>query len=355
MKRRMLMAVLSASMLAAMPASTVSAQVSVAVSQEAMTGQWYGNYKGIPITMSLQENGDYSVEVGIASLGEEYNDVGTWTVRGDKIILDGDNIKDEFTCTEDKIDCYLDDNKITRVKNDITAWQGYVPPASNPDATEADFNGAWKAVYYTNSGYTLETEITGIVSFCNIEDGIGNFFVHTSDGTNVITTSEDLKFNAGQVTGSYIDDGEVVEEYTLSLLEDGRLFVKILYNDGNDESDMYMEKTTSEDMEETMEEVANESNDTSADDDTTEAETTELSGTWQGTMNDGSDGTLVTLALNSDGEYTLSLDAIQEAGKWSESDNVVTLESGFLKREFVFDGTTLTNKDDKITLTKTDE
>lgn len=157
------------------------------------------------------------------------------------------------------------------------------------------------------------------------------------------------------MTGSYIDDGEVVEEYTLSLLEDGRLFVKILYNDGNDESDMYMEKTTSEDMEETMEEVANESNDTSADDDTTEAETTELSGTWQGTMNDGSDGTLVTLALNSDGEYTLSLDAIQEAGKWSESDNVVTLESGFLKREFVFDGTTLTNKDDKITLTKTDE
>ena len=157
------------------------------------------------------------------------------------------------------------------------------------------------------------------------------------------------------MSGSYIDDGEVVEEYTLSLLEDGRLFVKILYNDGNDESDMYMEKTTSEDMEETMEEVANESNDTSADDDTTEAETTELSGTWQGTMNDGSDGTLVTLALNSDGEYTLSLDAIQEAGKWSESDNVVTLESGFLKREFVFDGTTLTNKDDKITLTKTDE
>ena len=131
--------------------------------------------------------------------------------------------------------------------------------------------------------------------------------------------------------------------------------MKILYNDGNDESHMYMEKTTSEDMEETMEEVANESNDTSADDDTTEAETTELSGTWQGTMNDGSDGTLVTLALNSDGEYTLSLDAIQEAGKWSESDNVVTLESGFLKREFVFDGTTLTNKDDKITLTKTDE
>ena len=46
MKKRILMAVLSASMLAAMPASAVSAQVSVAVSQEAMTGQWYGNYKG---------------------------------------------------------------------------------------------------------------------------------------------------------------------------------------------------------------------------------------------------------------------------------------------------------------------
>lgn len=45
MKKRILMAVLSASMLAAMPASTVSAQVSVAVSQEAMVGQWYGNYK----------------------------------------------------------------------------------------------------------------------------------------------------------------------------------------------------------------------------------------------------------------------------------------------------------------------
>ena len=27
--------------------------------------------------MSLQENGDYSVEVGITSLGGEYNDVGT--------------------------------------------------------------------------------------------------------------------------------------------------------------------------------------------------------------------------------------------------------------------------------------
>lgn len=238
MKKKILMAVLSASMLAAMPASTVSAQVSVAVSQEAMTGQWYGNYKGIPITMSLQENGDYSVEVGVTSLGGEYNDVGTWTVRGDKIILDGSNIKDEFISTENKIECYLNDNKVTLVKNDITAWQGYVPPAQNPDATEADFNGTWKAVYSTNSGYTLETEVTGIVSFCNIEDGIGNFFVHTSDGTNIITTSEDLKFNAGQMSGSYIDDGEVVEEYTLSLLEDGRLFVKIVYNDGNDESDM---------------------------------------------------------------------------------------------------------------------
>ena len=57
------------------------------------------------------------------------------------------------------------------------------------------------------------------------------------------------------MTGSYVVDGEVVEEYTLSLLEDGRLFVKIVYNDGNDESDMYMEKTTAKDMEDTMEEV----------------------------------------------------------------------------------------------------
>lgn len=351
MKKRILMAVLSASMLAAMPASTVSAQVSVAVSQEAMVGQWYGNYKGVPITMSLQENGDYSVEVGVTSLGGEYNDVGTWTVRGDKIILDGSNIKDEFICTEDKIECYLNDNKVTLVKNDITAWQGYVPPAQNPDATEADFNGTWKAVYSTNSGYTLETEVTGIVSFCNIDDGIGNFFVHTSDGTNIMTTSEDLKFNAGQMSGSYIDDGEVVEEYTLSLLEDGRLFVKIVYNDGNDESDMYMEKTTAKDMEDTMEEVTNK--DMPTDNDTT-TETTEVSGTWQGTMN-GPDGTIVTLSLNNDGEYSLSLDEVQEAGKWSKSDNVVTLESGFLKRELVFDGTTLTNEDDKIVLSKIDE
>ena len=229
-----------------------------------------------------------------------------------------------------------------------------MPPAQNPDATEADFNGTWKAVYSTNSGYTLETEVTGIVSFCNIDDGIGNFFVHTSDGTNIMTTSEDLKFNAGQMSGSYIDDGEVVEEYTLSLLEDGRLFVKIVYNDGNDESDMYMEKTTTEDMEETMEEVTNESNDTSAENVTTASKTTELYGTWQGTMN-GSDGTIVTLTLNNDGEYSLSLDEVQEAGKWSKSDNVVTLESGFLKRELVFDGTALTNEDDKIVLSKIDE
>ena len=249
---------------------------------------------------------------------------------------------------------HLNDNKVTLVKNDITAWQGYVPPAQNPDATEADFNGTWKAVYSTNSGYTLETEVTGIVSFCNIDDGIGNFFVHTSDGTNIMTTSEDLKFNAGQMSGSYIDDGEVVEEYTLSLLEDGRLFVKIVYNDGNDESDMYMEKTTTEDMEETMEEVTNESNDTSAENVTTASKTTELYGTWQGTMN-GSDGTIVTLTLNNDGEYSLSLDEVQEAGKWSKSDNVVTLESGFLKRELVFDGTALTNEDDKIVLSKIDE
>lgn len=116
-----------------------------------------------------------------------------------------------------------------------------------------------------------------------------------------------------------------------------------------------MEKTTAKDMEDTMEEVTSESSDTSTDNGTTASETTELSGTWQGTMN-GSDGTIVTLTLNSDGEYTLSLDEIQEAGKWSESDNnVVTLESGFLKREFVFDGTTLTNEDDKINLTKIDE
>lgn len=156
------------------------------------------------------------------------------------------------------------------------------------------------------------------------------------------------------MTGSYVVDGEVVEEYTLSLLEDGRLFVKIVYNDGNDESDMYMEKTTTEDMEETMEEVTNESNDTSAENVTTASKTTELYGTWQGTMN-GSDGTIVTLTLNNDGEYSLSLDEVQEAGKWSKSDNVVTLESGFLKRELVFDGTALTNEDDKIVLSKIDE
>lgn len=41
--------------------------------------------------------------------------------------------------------------------------------------------------------------------------------------------------------------------------------------------------------------------------------------------------------------------------KQESDNNVVTLESGFLKREFVFDGTTLTNEDDKINLTKIDE
>lgn len=69
----------------------------------------------------------------------------------------------------------------------------------------------------------------------------------------------------------------------------------------------------------------------------------------------GPNGTIVTLTLNNDGEYSLSLDEVQESGKWSEHNNVVTLESGFLKRELVFDGTMLTNEDDKIVLTKFDE
>ena len=315
-----------------------------------MEGNWYGNYKGMPITLSLQTENVFSLSAGEDSIGGSYNETGTWSLSddGNTITLTGEDNEDVLECDDSSITFIVNEQPV-ELTGDVTALQGYIPAKQNLDATTKDMEGVWRTEHSTSNGYTLGSDITGIVSYCEIEGNIAHIYLHTNDA-DLETAAEDIACNAGRMTGSYVYDGETVENYVMYLLEDGKLWLKISYDDGNKESDMYMVKSTKEEMEKELSELKNKKETLETDDTTKSA--SELVGTWTGTMSKDANPVDLTLTLKDDGSYKYQMDEVTENGTWEERDGAVFLNASIVSHKLKYDGSSLTSEEDNVEMAK---
>ena len=68
-------------------ALTVTAAFTVAA-EEDVTGEWYANIYGMPMTLILDENGEYTMEMEAFEEEGEEPQTGTWELDGESVIMD---------------------------------------------------------------------------------------------------------------------------------------------------------------------------------------------------------------------------------------------------------------------------
>lgn len=122
-----------------------------AAAEETITGEWYTKYFGLPMTMTL--NNDGSAAVRIQGLDEEEGF--TWNLDNEKFTL----IKEETgTATEGK----YNNGKITLAEENTTYDFSRDPveaiklAEADPTAAEESFDGNWEPAYIEKDGFLKE-------------------------------------------------------------------------------------------------------------------------------------------------------------------------------------------------------
>ena len=106
-----------------------------------MTGAWYSSLSGIPVQLTLSEDGSYtSTAPGTESV------TGTWEERDGDIFLDGSETP-EFTVQDDKLLWNDMASFFTREEQAV-----YTPAETFTDFDPALFRGYWKALYVDVDG-----------------------------------------------------------------------------------------------------------------------------------------------------------------------------------------------------------
>lgn len=107
-------------------ALTVTAAFTVAA-EEDVTGEWYANLYGMPVTLILDESGEYTMEMeAFEEEGEEPQN-GTWELDGESVIMDKGG-EDEMSFAYDGETLYADmDGMEMLFSRDPEAAAGFVP------------------------------------------------------------------------------------------------------------------------------------------------------------------------------------------------------------------------------------
>ena len=195
----------------------VSAVVCGAVAETAdITGEWYGSVFGMSMTLTLHEDGTYTMSM----IGEEA-EPGTWSFDGTTLTLDeGSEGESSFAYDGESLSASMEGMDFVFTREPIATFE---PAPARTDAALEEFSGSWNATTIGIMGMYLSPDVIGAGISLDI------------DGTTVVMTiiQEDSEPEAVTVEATFADgvltvaDPTSTEEsstfWTLSLLEDGTM------------------------------------------------------------------------------------------------------------------------------------
>lgn len=195
----------------------VSAVVCGAVAETAdITGEWYGSVFGMSMTMTLHEDGTYTM-----SMAGEEAEPGTWSFDGTTLTLDeGSEGESAFAYDGESLSASMEGMDFVFTREPIATFE---PAPARTDAALEEFSGSWNATTIGIMGMYLSPDVIGAGISLDI------------DGTTVVMTiiQEDSEPEAVTVEATFADgvltvaDPTSTEEsstfWTLSLLEDGTM------------------------------------------------------------------------------------------------------------------------------------
>ena len=195
----------------------VSAVVCGAVAETAdITGEWYGSVFGMSMTLTLHEDGTYTM-----SMAGEEAEPGTWSFDGTTLTLDeGSEGESAFAYDGESLSASMEGMDFVFTREPIATFE---PAPARTDAALEEFSDSWNATTIGIMGMYLSPDVIGAGISLDI------------DGTTVVMTiiQEDSEPEAVTVEATFADgvltvaDPTSSEEsstfWTLSLLEDGTM------------------------------------------------------------------------------------------------------------------------------------
>lgn len=191
-----------------------------------ITGEWYANFYGISMTMTLNDGGNYTMQME----GEEPSE-GTWEFDGTALVMDKDS-DTEMTLSYDSevISFYAEQDGMEFVFTREMPQTFEAAPART-DATIEEFAGAWTCTLIDAMGMQAPPEMMGINVGVNIEGGSVTLAIPELLGSEEVTIEG--AFADGTLTVTVPAESEYGEDtvFTLQLLEDGTMSVATSFMD----------------------------------------------------------------------------------------------------------------------------
>ena len=182
-----------------------------------VTGEWYGSLFGMTMTLTLNEDGTY-----VMDMGDDDPSEGTWKLDGESLIMD-EGADGEITFAYDGSSLYADAGdgmEFLFTREPVAAFE---PAAARTDATLEEYAGSWTCTLVSMMGMQLppelaEIELSMIIDGENVNLTLGLY-------GEPITADLTAPFADGAMTltvpSEYEDEEDTV--FTLQLLEDGTM------------------------------------------------------------------------------------------------------------------------------------
>ena len=184
---------------------------------EDLTGAWYGDMFGMPMNLTLNADGTYTIDI----MGEA--DEGTWVQEGEGIIMDKG--------TEGELPAVYDaaNNTLTVSQEGMEVVFGreavevFVPAEPKADATIEEFAGSWEAANMYFMDMLVPTEFAGMSMKLDIEGTLVTMILNLGEETDDVATLEGV-FADGAITLTIPATDMTAETvFVVKLLQDGTL------------------------------------------------------------------------------------------------------------------------------------
>lgn len=180
----------------------ITLPVSVRAAEAAdVLGDWYGSMFGITLTLTLAEDGTYTM---VVPTDPDDPSTGTWELKEGKVYMDGDEespmVFDGNTLTIPGDEPGME---MTFTREPVEA---FTPAEPKTDASQEEYQGGWLAQQVSMFGMTLNTLDAGMD------------FAVVIDGSNASISSTAMGVDEADVPFTFKDGALVIDSETLSAL-----------------------------------------------------------------------------------------------------------------------------------------
>lgn len=229
MKRKIIVAILAVTVIVSTLAAPL-AQVFAAENDKDITGTWTGSSMGIPIEMTVNNDGTYQISVDGGN-----KETGSWVLKDKDFIMDMDSDY-ELNMKYNGDSIFVDSSDIDigfcKTPADVKTDEQKI------DVSESDFNGVWKVDTVEFEKLAAGPDAFGITDmFADIKNGYVNLYItgtNISDPVKLNDIQAELNSKTGTITFDIPKDEATNEvtsldnKCTFSIMDSGKLKMDLM-------------------------------------------------------------------------------------------------------------------------------